>query len=405
MGESAPKPGPTGSMWAQERSEPRHAQASGPTRQTSAEWYRPSGRADERPQYRTHTGRATNRESAHVPNKTPSGAQNLDRRGLDFDGNVLEIRSLRRTTACWRSLYAAPLRRSSLCSCPCSLQVSPPLWSSRAHCPVQGYHRGRLYDDFPHLQMALLGRGSGCWEIHIYILPIVSSASLSLHALFQTMRRHRCRLFRQRLDFSSPSRVVVTSDLVGGERRWSRSDWQCNHSCCRHGDVSQETTRQARALRTRRRAVSSRSMRRGSIGKRRVAHSSILLNSPSSIRNACSGSSPDSGVKVEGSVDGITSGRVVLIGGSILSSLCALQMWMWKGDRRFPGATILGPPTGSEHRDGFFFGVVLGLRFTLPETLRRHFLTRCRDTRLLRPRRCGDFGLVSRHTSQRNIAF
>ena len=53
------------------------------------------------------------------------------------------------------------------------------------------------------------------------------------------------------------------------------------------------------------------------------------------------------------------------------------------GDRRFPGATILGarfssssanhpvsvPPTGSEPRDGFSFGVVLGLRFTLPEAL------------------------------------
>ena len=81
------------------------------------------------------------------------------------------------------------------------------------------------------------------------------------------------------------------------------------------------------------------------------------------------------------------------------------------GDRRFPGATILGarfstssanhpasvPPTGSELRDGFSFWVVLGLRFPLPEALRRHFLTRCRGSRLLRLRRCGDFGLVSRH--------
>ena len=57
------------------------------------------------------------------------------------------------------------------------------------------------------------------------------------------------------------------------------------------------------------------------------------------------------------------------------------------GDRRFPGATILGarfctssanhpasvPPTGSVHRDGFSFGFVLVLRFTLPEALRRRF--------------------------------
>ena len=57
------------------------------------------------------------------------------------------------------------------------------------------------------------------------------------------------------------------------------------------------------------------------------------------------------------------------------------------GDRRFTGATIQGetfstssanhpvsvPPTGSEHRDAFSFGVVLGLRFTPPEELRRRF--------------------------------
>ena len=62
-------------------------------------------------------------------------------------------------------------------------------------------------------------------------------------------------------------------------------------------------------------------------------------------------------------------------------------MGLMVGDRRFPGATILRgrfstfsanhplsvPQTGSEHRDGFSFGVVLGLRFTLPEALRRRF--------------------------------
>ena len=34
---------------------------------------------------------------------------------------------------------------------------------------------------------------------------------------------------------------------------------------------------------------------------------------------------------------------------------------------------------------------------SLFKTLRRHFLSSCRGSRLLRPRRCGDFGLVSRH--------
>ena len=36
-----------------------------------------------------------------------------------------------------------------------------------------------------------------------------------------------------------------TSDLVGSGRRWSRWDWaaaQSEHSCCRHGDVAEETT-------------------------------------------------------------------------------------------------------------------------------------------------------------------
>ena len=136
----------------------------------------------------------------------------------------------------------------------------------------------------PYLRMDLLGRGTGYWVFHILCTLSFPLASLSLPALFLTLRRHRCRLLRQQLDFSTPPRDLVTSDLVGSGRRWSPSDWQSEHSCCRHGDVSQETTRQARALRTRRRAVSSRSVRRGSIGKRRVTHSSILLNSPSSIR-------------------------------------------------------------------------------------------------------------------------
>ena len=48
-------------------------------------------------------------------------------------------------------------------------------------------------------------------------------ASLSLPALFQTLRRYPYRLLRQRVQFSTPSRVIVTSDLVGSGRRWSRS--------------------------------------------------------------------------------------------------------------------------------------------------------------------------------------
>ena len=39
-----------------------------------------------------------------------------DRRGLDFDGKVSETRSSSRPTACWRSWYAATLRRYLLSS-------------------------------------------------------------------------------------------------------------------------------------------------------------------------------------------------------------------------------------------------------------------------------------------------
>ena len=127
-----------------------------------------------------------------------------------------------------------------------------------------------------------LGVLAGSWQrSEPFVLPFWSRFGYSFSgsgtvAFFQTLRR----LLRQRLNFSTPSRVAVTSDLAS-RRHWSPSGWQSEHSCCRHGHVSHETTRQARALRTRRRAVSSRSVRRGSVGERRVTHSSILLNSPS----------------------------------------------------------------------------------------------------------------------------
>ena len=71
--------------------------------------------------------------------------------------------------------------------------------------------------------------GTDCWDIHSYIFPFVSSASFSLHALFQTLRRHWCRLLRQRLNFSTPSQIVVTSDVVGSGKHWSRSDCRANN--------------------------------------------------------------------------------------------------------------------------------------------------------------------------------
>ena len=55
------------------------------------------------------------------------------------------------------------------------------------------------------------------------------------------------------------------------------------------------------------------------------------------------------------------------------------------------------PPTCSEPRDGFSFGVCSGTSVPSTRGVAASFLTHCRGNRLLRPRRCGDFGLVSRH--------
>ena len=132
-------------------------------------------------------------------------------------------------------------------------------------------------------QYDLLGRGTGYWVFHILCTLSFPLASLSLpSALFQALRRHRCRLLRQRLFSLTPCRVVVvsgiafqhdfaakrgTSGLVGSGRRWSRLDWaaaQSEQSCCRHGVFAEKTTRRDRAH-----AVA------GSIIAERVTHPSI----------------------------------------------------------------------------------------------------------------------------------
>ena len=84
------------------------------------------------------------------------------------------------------------------------------------------------------------------------------------------------------------------------------------------------------------------------------------------------------------------------------------------GDHRFPWATILGanhhlliPPTGCVQRDALWSGRCtrwLVLLNPTGATLWRHFF-RTVAGRNLRPRRCGNFGFVSRHTGHRNIAF
>ena len=152
-----------------------------------------------------------------------------------------------------------------------SLQVSPPLWSGGACCLVRGYHPGRGERRFSIYVWIYLDMGP---TIGIFIFTYSLSfppASLSLHALFQTLRRLRFRLLRQRLFSFTPSRVVVASGIVFQHAIAAKK----GTSDLVGGDVAEETTRRARTLRTRRRAVSSRSVRRGSMGKRRVTHSSI----------------------------------------------------------------------------------------------------------------------------------
>ena len=103
-------------MRAQERSEPRHAQAERPNGTDTcrvAPTERSSGRASA--VSNTYRSRDQASERSH-PEKAPSGAKNPDRRGLDFDGEVSEIRSSSRPTACWRSWYAAALCRFLLSS-------------------------------------------------------------------------------------------------------------------------------------------------------------------------------------------------------------------------------------------------------------------------------------------------
>ena len=63
----------------------------------------------------------------------------------------------------------------------------------------------------PHFRMDLFGRGTGYWVIPFTFSLSVPPASLSLHALFQTLRRHKCRLLRQRL--------ICTSTTIPRMRR------------------------------------------------------------------------------------------------------------------------------------------------------------------------------------------
>ena len=109
------------------------------------------------------------------------------------------------------------------------------------------------------------------------------------------------------------------------------------------------------------------------------------------------------------------SGTVVPCIGSHKSAgllvLCIVMDQM-VGDRRSPGATVLGsefvyllrqsslpgPPRSPAYRDVFWTVYEMaGPARSDGCGVAASFLTRCRGSRNLRPRRCGDFGLVSRH--------
>ena len=103
-------------MRAHERSEPRHAQAERPNGTDTcrvAPTERSSGRASAVSNTYWLSDQASERSR---PEKAPSGAKNPDRKGLDFDGEVSEIKSSSRPTACVRSWYAAALCRFLLSS-------------------------------------------------------------------------------------------------------------------------------------------------------------------------------------------------------------------------------------------------------------------------------------------------
>ena len=88
------------------------------------------------------------------------------------------------------------------------LQVSPLRRSGLAELLVL-YEGTILADDnveTARYQYDLLGRGTDYLDFHALCTLSFPLASLSLHALFQALRRHRRRLLRQRLDFFTPLR-------------------------------------------------------------------------------------------------------------------------------------------------------------------------------------------------------
>ena len=83
-----------------------------------------------------------------------------------------------------------------------SLQVSPPLWSGRAHGPVRGCHPSRRRCEDGTVQV----RFTWTWDFLLGIshpFHFIVSSRISFSALFLTLRRHRCRLLRQRLFYTS----------------------------------------------------------------------------------------------------------------------------------------------------------------------------------------------------------
>ena len=97
------------------------------------------------------------------------------------------------------------------CKCECSQRRSSSFGYPRRSGPAEPLvlHEGTILADddveTARYQHDLLGRGTDYWDFHNLCTFSFPLASLSLHALFQALRRHRCRLLRQRLDFFTPS--------------------------------------------------------------------------------------------------------------------------------------------------------------------------------------------------------
>ena len=83
------------------------------------------------------------------------------------------------------------------------------------------------------------GSGPAIGYFHIYIFPFVSSRVFFSARLLSDVAASQVPSVAAAAKFLyDPLVFVVTSDLAGQWKTLVASDWQSEHSCCRHGHVS-----------------------------------------------------------------------------------------------------------------------------------------------------------------------